>query len=107
MYAILKSSEITINHHGNVHPHANNCRLYEATASGTFLLTDWKPDLSEIFDPEKEVAAFTDADDCIEKIRRFSRDSTLRKKIAAAGQRRCEAEHSYEFRIAQFLRELN
>ena len=29
--------------------HANNLRLYEATGVGAMLLTDWKPDLAELF----------------------------------------------------------
>ena len=42
MYQILRDSRVTINHHGNIPPYANNCRLYEATGVGGFLLTDWK-----------------------------------------------------------------
>ena len=42
MYQILRDSKITINHHGDVPPYANNCRLYAATEVGTLLITDCK-----------------------------------------------------------------
>ena len=55
---VLRDSRITLNHHGNVPAFANNLRLYEATGVGTLLITDWKPDLHEVFEPGKEVVAY-------------------------------------------------
>ena len=58
MYQILHGSRITLNHHGSIPPYANNMRLYEATGVGTLLMTDWKENLAEIFEPEREVVTY-------------------------------------------------
>ena len=38
--------------------YANNMRLYEATGVGALLVTDWKENLGEMFEPGKEVVAY-------------------------------------------------
>ncbi len=103
MFQTLSDSRITLNHHGNVRPHANNCRLFEATATGTLLLTDWKPDLHELFEPEKEVATFSSPEECAEQAERYLKDASSRDSVAAAGRRRCLAEHSYTCRMRDLL----
>ena len=55
MYRLLRRSQITLNHHGDVLPYANNMRMYEATGMGCLLVTDYKSNLDEMFEPEKEV----------------------------------------------------
>ena len=46
MYRILHASRVTLNHHGDVAPYANNMRLFEATGVGALLVTDWKMNLT-------------------------------------------------------------
>jgi spore maturation protein CgeB len=107
MLETLKSSTMTLNHHGNVRPHANNMRLYEATGVGTLLITDWKPDLEEIFEPGSEVVAYRNSEECIEHIARFRRDIVARNRIAANGNRRVLSEHTYTRRMAELLNHLD
>jgi spore maturation protein CgeB len=64
MYDVFRSSRVTINHHGDVGPFANNLRLFEATGVGTALLTDRKSNLSELFEPDVEVLAYSSATEC-------------------------------------------
>src|SRR5262249_36726054 len=45
MYRLLQRSVVTLNHHGDVAPFANNMRLYEGTGMGCLLVTDHKEDL--------------------------------------------------------------
>ena len=100
----LKASDITLNHHGNVREHANNLRIYEATGVGTLLLTDWKPDLEQIFQPNREILAYRHAGECIELIRKFSVDKVAGRTIAECGRQRVLSEHSYANRMRELLR---
>jgi hypothetical protein len=102
MYRILRRSKITLNHHIDVSGrYANNCRLYEATGVGTLLITDWKENLEEMFEPGKEVIAYRTAEECAERIRYFLEHDDERKAIANAGQQRTLREHTYYQRLQQ------
>jgi spore maturation protein CgeB len=94
---------VTLNHHGSIPPYANNCRLYEATGVGSFLLTDWKENLHEMFEPDKEVASYRTDEECAEKIACYLEHSEERERIAHAGQERTLREHTYGQRMAQLL----
>jgi len=103
MYQILRNSKITLNHHGDIAPHANNCRLYEATGVGTLLATDWKEDLHEMFEPGREVVAYRNAEECAELIQYYLEHDEEREVIARAGQQRTLCEHTYYQRMQDLL----
>jgi len=104
MYQVLFNSAIAINHHINVaESFANNMRLYEATGVGTMLITDDKENLSSLFEPGKEVAAYHSAGEAIELIHHYLEHEAERKKIASAGQARTLREHTYRNRMEQFV----
>ncbi|MAE64451.1 MAG: hypothetical protein CMJ18_09290 [Phycisphaeraceae bacterium] len=100
MYRILRDSRITLNHHiGIAGEYANNMRLYEATGMGAMLLTDWKVNLADMFEPDVEVATYRDPDDCVQRIRLHLDDEPRRAEIAASGQQRTLRLHNYERRM--------
>ncbi len=105
MYRLLRRSQITINHHGDVLPYANNMRMYEATGMGTLLVTDHKDNLAEMFEPEREVVTYRDASECVDKVRFYlePRNESKRKAIAAAGYERTLREHTYAQRISRLV----
>lgn len=105
MLAVLAASRLTLNHHGDVLPYANNMRLYEATGMGTLLLTDRKPNLGELFEEDAEIIAYGDAEECIDKMRFYldPRRENLARKIAEAGQKRTLNQHTYQNRMAQLV----
>lgn len=103
MYQILRSSKITLNHHGDVPPYANNMRLFEATGMGTLLITDWKENLHEIFEPGKEVIAYRNTRECAELIQYYLEHDEDRKAIACAGQQRVLREHTYYYRMQELV----
>lgn len=76
-------------------PKIKKMRLYEATGAGAMLLTDWKENLPEMFEPGKEVATYRTPEECAEQIRYYLRHEEKRKKIAAAGQQRTLRDHTY------------
>ncbi len=104
MYRILKGSLATLNHHIDVAgPYANNMRLYEATGVGTLLITDWKDNLHEMFDPGTEVVAYRSAQECVELIHYYLTHEDERETIARAGQRRTLSEHTYYHRMQELV----
>ncbi len=68
---------------------------------GAMLLTDAKRNLSEIFVPGAEVAAYQDQDDCIAQIRRYLADEPARAAIATAGHVKAIAAQNYAGRTAE------
>ncbi len=104
MYQILSSSKMTLNHHINIAgPYANNMRLFEATGVGTLLVTDWKVNLREMFEPGKEVVSYRTPEECAELIEYYLEHDEERKSIACAGQKRVLQEHTYYHRMQEFV----
>lgn len=103
MYQVLLDSRITINHHGDIPPYANNCRLYEATGMGALLITDWKSNLHEMFDPGKEVLTYQSIPECVDRIRHCLVQRAERDSIARAGQMRTLKDHTYNIRMKELV----
>jgi hypothetical protein len=103
MYQVLRNSLLTLNHHGNIPPFANNLRLFEATGVGTLLITDWKENLHEMFEPGKEVIAYHTSEECAELIRYYLEHQDECREIAHAGQQRTLREHTYYQRVQELV----
>jgi spore maturation protein CgeB len=103
MYDVLFRSQITLNHHGDVAPYANNCRLFEATGTGAMLVTDWKANLQDLFDVGHEVAAYRSAEDCARIIRHYLTQEEALRVMAKAGQARTLRDHTYRVRMRELV----
>ncbi|MBI3601167.1 MAG: glycosyltransferase family 1 protein [Nitrospinae bacterium] len=103
MYQILSNSKIALNHHGDIPPYANNMRLFEATGVGTMLITDWKKNLHEMFEPGKEVVTYRSAEECAELIKYYLEHDNELETIASAGQERTLREHTYYQRMQELV----
>ncbi len=102
MYQLLADSRITLNSHIDISPRsASNMRLFEATGVGTCLLTDWKENLSDLFEPDLEVVAYSSAEECTEKVHYLLEHPDERIAIARAGQKRTLADHTIGHRMAE------
>jgi hypothetical protein len=102
MFSILHRSQLTLNRHIDVsESYANNMRLFEATGMGACLVTDWKTNLAELFEPGKEVIAYRSTEECLDLLRYFKGHESERAAIAAAGHARCLGDHRYERRMSQ------
>jgi len=95
-FEILGRSRMTLNKHIDcAENYAGNARLFEATGMGACLLTDWKVNLGDIFEPDVEVVTYRTAEECIEKATYLLEHEKERQAIAAAGQRRILSDHTY------------
>lgn len=99
MFQRLHDSRVALNTHIDISPvSASNMRLFEATGVGTCLLTDWKENLPQLFEPDVEVLTYRHADECVEKIRYLLDHEDRRRAFAAAGQRRALRDHTFASR---------
>jgi hypothetical protein len=104
MYEKLFNDRIALNHHIDVaENYANNMRLYEATGVGSFLLTDFKDNLHQLFKPGKEVIAYRSPEECVELICYYLKNEEERQTIARTGQERTLREHTYHHRMQEFV----
>ena len=102
MFARLADSKITINKHIDVaENNANNMRLFEATGCGALLITDYKDNISDLFEIGREVVCYRDAEECLELVNYYLSNPEEAKQIAARGQERTLREHSYQKRMFQ------
>lgn len=104
MYRVLASSAIAVNRHIDVaENNANNMRLYEATGVGSMLITDRKDNLHELFSLDKEVVVYSSKEEASELINYFVEHPHEAAIIAAAGQQRTLADHTYLQRMHELV----
>ncbi len=110
MYETLQQSRLTLNRHARIDVRgevctdwSNNLRLYEASGVGACLVTEWRPHLNQLFEPDVEVVTYRDARECVEKIRYYLTHEPERAAVARAGQRRTLSEHLYSRRMEDLL----
>jgi len=108
MYEVLARSRISINRHiGAAEGRANNMRMFETTGVGALLLTEAAPNLADLFEPGREVVAYESEEDLVEKVHHYLEHEDERLRIAAAGQARTLAEHTYRQRMAELAEMLD
>jgi len=104
MFQTLQLSKLTLNSHIGISVnHASNMRLFEATGVGTCLVTDWKSQIGELFEPDREVVVYRSAEECISKVKWLLEHDAERNAIAEAGKKRVLKDHT----IAQRAFELD
>lgn len=103
MYQILADSKITLNSHIDIAGNrAGNIRLWEATGAGTCLVTDWKENLNDIFEIDKEVVAYKSPEECVEKVKWLLDNEQERKAIAEAGHKKTLEHYGFGKRLNAF-----
>lgn len=100
MYKLFSKARIVFNIHGDgARKCAGNIRLFEATGVGACLITDWKENINDLFEPEKEIVTYSCVEECIDKVKWLLNNSSKREEIAKAGQKRTLTEHTLENRV--------
>lgn len=102
MFKALSKSRIGFNVHSEAAgDYAANVRIFEVTGVGSCLLTDWKKNMHELFEEDKEVVLFKTIDECKEKLRWLLDHPAGRNDIAVRGQQRVLRDHTYQHRAGQ------
>lgn len=81
---------------------AVNQRVFDVPAAGAFVLSDWRPQMDELFEPG-EIACFRSPDEIPELTRRYLDHPAEREAIVRAGRRRVLACHKWEDRLEKLL----
>lgn len=79
--------------------YAANVRMFEVAGAGSLLLTDDKKNMSELYEPGKEILTYSSVDECIEKLKWVIDHPKEAREIANAGQQRTLRDHSVERRV--------
>jgi spore maturation protein CgeB len=80
-------------------------RLFQGAGAGAMVVTDYYPELDEMFEVGREVIAFRfgDVSELHEKLTWFLSHETEREKVARAGFVRAHNDHTFAARIRQIL----
>ena len=78
-------------------------RTFHIPACGGFMLHQRTKDLREFFEEDVDCAAFDDAGEAVEQIKRFLGDERGRRSIAENGRRKVESAHSWDHRAMAIL----
>jgi spore maturation protein CgeB len=77
-----------------------NCRLFEATACGSIVLTEWRDRLPDFFEMPDEVRSYRDLDQLVAEVNALAALSAReRGAIASAAYQRAHREHTYGHRF--------
>ncbi|MFD2113092.1 glycosyltransferase family protein [Thiorhodococcus fuscus] len=99
-YRVLRQGRIALNVHIDMTgDEIQNMRMFEVLTMGTFLLTDYGPNLDALFRLRHEIESFCSPAEMVDKIRYYLANPSVREGIARCGQERCLNEHSMEERI--------
>jgi len=104
LYRVLSRSRMTIDVHVDIaNGVAGNMRLFEATGCGALLFTESAVNLSDMFEPGREVIVYRDASDLIDKMQYYAKHPDECRAIGMAGQQRTLSEHNTARRCGQLL----
>ncbi len=79
-------------------------RVWDILSSGGFLITDFRPELTEYFTPDKDIVIFEDIDELIQKADFYLKHDTLMYKIAANAYEKVSKMHSCHERLKQIFK---
>jgi spore maturation protein CgeB len=78
-------------------------RDFDAPMAGALYITHRNPDLSALFEEDREIVCYGTMDELRDKVRHYLSDTDARATIAAAGRRRAEREHTWQRRFDQMF----
>ena len=84
-----------------------NMRCFEATATGSFLLTEWVPTISDCFREGIHLVTFKTMEEAIEKAKYYLEHEDERETIAGQGMEHTLARHTYKHRAEELLGVVN
>lgn len=103
LVGIIKSSKISINIHRASEISGGNFRLFEIPACGIMQIVDNKKNISEYFEPAKEIVTFNDPKELKDKVKYYLTHTSEREKIARAGFERVKRDHSLVDRMKRII----
>jgi len=81
-----------------------SARAYQAIGCGCFLLTEYIPNIEELFVPGIHLDVFHTKEEMLEKIKYYIENPEIREKIAKQGQEEVLKNHTIDIRVNQYLK---
>jgi len=101
-FRLLGDAQICFNAHIDMAMgFAGNMRMFEATGMGACLLTDWKPNITEFFEPDREIVVYRTPEEAVEKAQYLLAHREEREAIAKRGQNRVLRDHTMVARLGK------
>ena len=82
---------------------AVNQRIFDVPAAGAFVITDWREQIENLFEPGKEVVCFHSPEEVPDLIHHYLKHPAEREKIIMAARKRVMAQHRYENRLTEII----
>jgi len=82
---------------------AVNQRVFDVPCCGAFLLTDYRRQMEDLFEPGKEIVAYHHPDEIPGLVGKYLGAPDERQRIAEAARKRILAEHTYDHRMAHLI----
>jgi len=80
-----------------------SARVYQTMGCGCFLLTEYIPNIEELFTPKKHLDVFYTKEEMLEKIDYYLKHPEIREEVAKQGQEEVLKNHDIDIRINQYL----
>ena len=84
---------------------AVNQRIFDIPAAGGFVLTDWRPQMERLFEPD-EMAVYHEPEEIADLTRHFLSHPDQRRALVPAGRRRVLACHTWRHRLQTLLHQM-
>lgn len=81
-------------------------RDFEAPMSGAFYMVEYFDELTEFFEPDREIVFFSSPDELADKAKYYLSHDTEREKIRAAGTERARCEHTWQKRFQTVFKQI-
>lgn len=107
-YQFIYDNNVCINRHADVSGSGSgNMRMTEVTGVGSCLLTDYREENKDLFEPDYEIIEYSSSEELVEKAKWLIDHPNKAKEIAAAGQQRTLKNYTYKNKAELFLSYLN
>ena len=98
-YKVYSNYLISLNVHSNVIKNGTNLKTFEASGFKVPQIVEYKPGLSNFFEPDKEIMVFSNIEEYKEKLELLEKDKSLRKLLVSNSYKRAMATHTYDNRV--------
>ena len=78
-------------------------RVFDVLAAGGFLITNYQPELSMLFEIGRDLVVYDDTEDLLQKVLYYKTHPQERKSIAENGRKKVEDLHTYSHRLQEML----
>lgn len=82
---------------------AVNQRIFDAPAAGAFVLTDWRDQMDQLFEPGKQIVFYREPGEVPDLVRHYLAHPEERQRVAHAARQRVLAEHTWQHRLQTLL----